>query len=205
MHMYTHSGMHWHKKWRSVKVELSPCLLEAYWSGGSNSHWATFAVDRYFEKRSQYYVEVKIVSLGSGKSKLSKDRLAIGLIDSNKTDPNTIEWHNRKGPIGEWDCASWSFLPTSGVLKSHTILGDEGMPYGHDLTVQTDDRIGMLLDLVEGKLSYFCNGTDLGVAFDCLAEQSFLLAVSIRDKVKVRLLFPPPPYHKRTIKLINYH
>ena len=196
--------MHWHKKWRSVKVELSPCLLEAFWSGGNSSHWATFAVDRYFEKRNQYYVEVKVVSLGKSKN---RDRLAIGLIDCKKTNPNTIEWHNRKGPIGEWDSASWSFLPTSGVLKSHTIAGDEGIPYGRDLTVQTDDRIGVLLDLVEGKLSYFCNGIDLGVAFafDSLTERSFLLAVSIRDKIKVRLLFPPPPYHKREIKLINYH
>lgn len=193
-------GMRWHGKWRSVKVELSRDHLEAAWLGGSTHHWATFAADRLFDKNSQYYTEIEIVSLGKTKS---KDRLAIGLVSTERTNANSIEWQNSKGPIGEWKgSASWSFLPMSGLLKSHTIA-EEGIPYGQNLMLQAGDRIGVLVDLAEGKLMYFCNGNDLGVAFDGLEERPFLLAVSIRDKVKVRLLFPPPPYHNRQIKVIR--
>lgn len=181
-------------------MELSRDLFEAGWLGGSTHHWATFAADRLFDRKSQYYTEIEIVSLGKTKS---KDKLAIGVIGCKRTNPNSIEWQNNKGPIGEWKRSeSWSFLPTSGLLKSHTIA-EEGVPFGQDLKLQAGDRIGVLVDLAEGKLMYFCNGNDLGMAFDDLEERPFLLAVSIRDKVKVRLLFPPPPYHKRQIKVIQ--
>lgn len=178
-------------------MELSADYLEANWLGGaSGSHWATFAADRLL-KRTQYYVEIEILSLGKSKS---KEKLAIGVIGCQ--DPNDIEWQNRKMPIGEWDGLSWSFFPISGTLRSHSILG-EGIPYGQNLMIQTGDRIGVLLELDEKKVIYFCNGSDLGVAFDDLEGQSFLLAVSIRDKIKVRLRFPPPPYSKRHVKLVN--
>ncbi len=192
--------MRWHSKWRSVKVDLSPGHLEAAGFGASSHHWATFAADRLFEKNAQYYTEIEILSIGKSKS---KDRLAIGLVGCKRTNPNNVEWQNHKEPIGEWKgTSSWSFLPFSGLLKSHSIAG-EGIPYGQDLMIQAGDRVGVLVDLAEGKLTYFCNGSDLGVAFDGLEEQPFLLAVSVRDKFKVRLLFPPPPYHKRQIKLIK--
>ena len=180
-------------------MELSPNKLEAAWLGGSSSHWATFAVDELFEGTGQYYTEIEILNLG--KSKL-KEKLVIGVISCSKTRANLIEWQDRKNHLGEWDIPSWSFLLTSGLLKSHTIT-DEGIPYGKDLMIQADDRIGVLVDMLEKKLTYFCNGTDLGMAFDDLNGQSFLLAVSIRDKVRVRLRFPPPPYSKRTIKLVK--
>jgi hypothetical protein len=192
--------MRWHTKWRSVKVELSRDHLEAAWLGGSTHHWATFAADRLFDKNSQYYVEIEVVTLGKIKS---KDKLAIGVVSCKQTNASAMEWQNSKGPVGEWKgMASRSFLPMSGVLKSHTIVG-EGIPYGQDLMLQSGDRIGMLVDLAGKKLTYFCNGNDLGVAFDALDERPFLLAVSIRDKVKVRLLFPPPPYQMRQIKVIQ--
>ena len=197
--------MHWHSKWRSIKVDLSPDHLEAAWIGGGSHHWATFAADRLFEKSSHYSAEIEILSLGKTRT---KNKLAIGLIGCSKTPPNSMEWQSSKEPIGEWKkVSSWSFLPISGVLKSHAI-SSEGIPYGQDLMLSTGDRIGVLVDLAERKLTYFCNGSDLGVAFDNLEERSFLLAVSIRDKIKVRLLFPPPPYHKRhvkTIRLQSYH
>ena len=140
------------------------------------------------------------MSLGKTKS---KDKLAIGLISCQQTTANAIEWQNSKAPVGDWKRnGSWSFLPMSGLLKSHTIA-EEGIPYGQNLMLQAGDRIGVLVNLAEGKLTYFCNGNDLGVAFDDLNERPFLLAVSIRDKVKVRLLFPPPPYLKRQIKVIQ--
>lgn len=178
-------------------MELSHDQLEASWLGGSSSHWATFAADRVFHKKTQYYTEIEILSLGRHKGKL-----AIGVVGCTELSPNKMEWQNSKGPVGEWRGPSWSFLPFSGLLKSHTIRS-EGVPYGKDLTIQASDRIGVLVDLVEGKLIYFCNGNDLGVAFDDLMGQSLLLAISIRDKIKVRLQFPPPPYTKRTIKLIQ--
>lgn len=181
-------------------MELSCDHLEAAWLGGNTHRWATFAADRLFEKNSQYYTEIEIVSLGKTKS---KDKLAIGLISCKRTNACSVEWQNSKDPVGDWKGnTSWSFLPMSGLLKSHTITG-EGVPYGQDLMIQAGDRIGMLVDLAEGKLTYFCNRNDLGVAFDDLEERPFLLAVSICDKVKVRLLFPPPPYHKRQIKVIQ--
>lgn len=183
-------------------MDLSRDHLEAAWlGGGSAHHWATFAADRLFDKNSQYYTEIEIISIG--KTRPSKDKLAIGLIGCKRRNANAIDWNNSKGPIGDWKGGeSWSFLPTSGLLKSHTIA-EEGIPYGENLMLQAGDRIGVLVDLAEGKLMYFCNGNDLGVAFDDLEERPFLLAVSIRDKVKVRLLFPPPPYHKRQIKVIQ--
>lgn len=185
-------------------MELSSDHLEAGWLGSSSGHWATFAADRVFEKSDQYYCEIEILSLGKSRS---KEKLAIGVVGLSKSNPNLIEWQNRKTPVGQWKGFSWSFLPISGVLKSHSIsssgAGDEEVAYGKNLMLQVGDRIGVLLDLSEGKLTYFCNGSDLGVAFDDLVEQSFLLAVSIRDKIKVRLLFPPPPYSKRKINLIR--
>ena len=194
------AGMRWHGNWRSVKVDLSADQLEASWIGSGSSHWATFAADKLFEKSGQHYAEIEILSLGKHKS--SKEKLAIGVVGCGKGGPGAIEWQNSKNPIGEWEGSSWSFLPVSGLLKSHTVAR-EGIPYGENLRIQPGDRIGVLLDISEGKVVYFCNGNDLGVAFDDLVGCSFLLAVSIRDKIKVRLRFPPPPYSKRKIRLIN--
>lgn len=192
--------MRWHGKWRSLKVELSPDLLEAAWLGSaSSSHWATFAADRLFEKNDQYYVELEILSLGKSKS---KEKLSVGVVGCPDSNPGMIEWQNRKLPLGEWEGLSWSFFPVSGTLKSHSMT-DDGIPYGENLMIQAGDRIGVLVDLSEHKMTYFCNGSDLGVAFDDLEGRAFLLAVSIRDKIKVRLLVPPPPYQKRKIKLIK--
>ncbi len=184
-------------------MDLSEDLLEASWIGSSSGHWATFAADKLFERSSQHYAEIEIVSLGKHKS--SKEKLAIGVVGCGKEGAAAVDWQNSKSPIGEWGgegSSSWSFLPISGVLKSHTIA-KEGVPYGENLMLQVGDRIGVLLDLSEGKVIFFCNGNDLGVAFDDLVGRSFLLAISIRDKIKVRLRFPPPPYSKRKIRLIK--
>lgn len=177
-------------------MELSQDQLEATLSGGS--HWATLAADKFFDGQGQYYAEIEILSLGKPKS---KETLVIGLIGCSKYVVNTIEWQNRRCPIGEWDRPSWGFLPISGLLKSSTLA--QAVPYGEDLKIQAGDRIGVLVDMYEEKMMFFCNGTDLGVAFDDLTGQSFLLAVSIRDKIRIRLRFPPPPYSKRTIKLVK--
>lgn len=192
--------MRWHKVWRSIKVALSDEQLEASWIGSSTNHWATFAADKLLEQGGQHYVEIEILSMG--KKLKEKEKLAIGVVGCGKKGPDALDWQNSKSPIGEWEGSSWAFLPISGMLKSHTIARD-GIPYGENLMIQAGDRIGVLLDLAVGKLVYFCNGTDLGVAFDDIVGHSFLLAVSIRDKIRVRLRFPPPPYSKRQIKLIN--
>lgn len=197
------TGMHWHVKWRNLKVELSPDYLEAgYLSGSSSSHWATFAADKLL-KNGRYFMEVEILNPGKTKSRdHHRERLAVGLLGCKGRNPNDMEWQNRKTPIGEWEGESWAYFPVGGMLKSHSIRG-EGIPYGQNLTLQAEDRVGILLDLPEGKLTYFCNGNELGMAFDDLQDKTFLLAVSIRDKIKVRLRFPPPPYSNRNIKLIQ--
>ena len=188
-------GMHWHMKWRSVRVNLSEDKLEASWIGSSCDHWATFAADKPFEKSSQHYTEIESLSLGKHKS--SREMLAIGLVGCGAGGPAAVDWQNSKSPIGEWGegSPSWSFLPVSGFLKSHAITR-EGVRYGENLMIQPGDRIGVFVDISEGKLVYFCNWKDLGVAFNDLVGQSFVLAVSIRGKMKVRLRFPPPPHTK---------
>ncbi len=180
-------------------MELTCHDLEASRLGGSN-HWGSFAADQLMENGKQYYAEIEILSLGKHRS---RDKLVIGLVScSTKSFANALDWQNGKKPIGEWEVPSLGFFPISGVFKSHMQEGRE-VAYGQDLKIQVGDRIGVLLDMSHKTLSFFCNGTDLGVAADTLQGKGYLLAVSIRDKIKVRLRFPPPPYSKRTIKLIT--
>ena len=183
-----------------MKIDLSPDKLEAFWTkGGVHNYWATFAGDTFFEA-GQHYVEIEIVDLG--KSKLGK-KLAIGVIECPRAKVSTVPWHDGKGSIGQWkDVSSWSFHPISGTLSSKS-LPSEGKPYTN-VKLQNGDRIGMLVDMDEQKLNYFCNGQDLGVAFENMDVKSLLPAVSIRDKIRVRLRFPPPPYSRRAIKLIHF-
>lgn len=191
---FVFTALRWHSQWRNVKVELSSNRLEAACIG--SSHWTTFAADKLFERGKQYYCEIEVLSLGK-----QKPKIAIGLIGCGKSNPNGIVWQNRR-PIGEWKEPTWTFQPISGLLKSHTV-SDGGVAYGQDLKIQVGDRIGILVDTNEGKITYFCNSTDLGVAFDELSDQFYLLAVSLRDKVKIQLRFPPPPYLNRKPKLIK--
>ena len=178
-------------------MDLSFHDLEASRLGGSN-HWGTFAADKLLEEFKQYYVEIEVLSLGKNRP---RDKLVIGLIScSSKSIANVIDWQNGRKPIGEWDTPTLGFFPISGVFKSNK-CGE--VAYGQDLKIQVGDQIGVLLDMGQKKLSFFCNGSDQGVAEDNLQGKSYLLAVSIRDKIKVRLRFPPPPYANRTIRLIQ--
>lgn len=193
--------MHWHSLWRSVKVDLSSDKLTATCrDGGSSHHWATFAADKLFEGDGQYYTEIEIMNIGKTKT---REKLAISVVQCNKSSVRNVDWQNRKHYLGEekGDTPTWSYLPFSGVIKSHT-TPPEGVPYSSDLRVEAGDHIGVLVDMYEKNLTFFCNG-DLGVAFNDLVGPSFLLAVSIRAKMKVRLCFPPPPYSKRTINVIR--
>jgi len=178
-------------------VDLSFYDLEASRLGGSN-HWGTFAADKLLEGFKQYYVEIEVLNLGKNRS---RDKLVIGLISCSSAGiANVIEWQNGRKPIGEWDTPTLGFSPISGVFKSNRC---KEVAYGQDLKIQVGDRIGVLLDMAQKKLSFFCNGSDQGVAEDNLQGKGYLLAVSIRDKIKVRLRFPPPPYVKRSIRLIQ--
>ena len=193
----------WHSKWRNVKVALSPDKLQAMWcGGGTHKYWATFAGDCFFTPPGQHYVELEVISLGKHRSTAKK--LAIGVVNCGRGQAGGLPWHDGKFPVGQWrDVQSWSFHPLSGVLNSNS-LPVEGRPYS-EVGLQEGDRIGMLVDMDEGKLSYFCNGQDLGVAFESeeVGVDSLLPAVSIRDKICVRLRFPPPPYPNRTVRLIK--
>ena len=54
----------------------------------------------------------------------------------------------------------------------------------------------MLLNKDEGTLYFFHQGMDMGLAFDNIQSEGPLPAVSIRDKVRVRLCFRPLPFSK---------
>ena len=182
-----------------MKIELSPNKLEASWSkGGVHRYWATFAGDIFF-KDGEHYFEIEIIDLG--KLKPGK-KLSIGVIGCSRDSIKNIPWHDGKYAVGHWrDFPSWSFHPISGIINSNS-LPLEGKEYAH-IALQNGDRIGVLANMEEGKLTFFCNGQDLGIAFDDMQAETLLPAVSIRDKIRVRLRFPPPPYSKRTCKLVH--
>ena len=184
-----------------MKIELSGDKLEASWSKGAHHrYWATFAADKVLEKTKKHYMELEVVEFGKQKP---QKRLAIGVVDCGKRRPSSLAWHDGQNPVGQMDdVRSWSFHPISGVKNSHA-LPCEGKPYASNISLQEGDRIGMLVDGPAKKLMFFLNGQDLGVAFDELDTSALLPVVSIRDKIKVRLRFPPPPYVKRSVKLIQ--
>ena len=163
-----------------------------------HNYWATFAGDKLFEGGQRYF-EIEIIDLG--KPRPSK-KLAIGVIGCGHMTMKSIPWHDGRYAVGQWrDIPAWSFHPISGIVNSN-VLPLEGKPYTR-IALQNGDRIGMLADMEEGKVTFFCNGQDLGVAFDGVHAKVLLPAVSFRDKIRVRLRFPPPPYSKRTSKLIR--
>lgn len=192
----------WHDLWRNVKIDLSRDKLEAAWTkGGSHNFWATFAGDKPLQRGKQHYTEIKILDLGKGKSP-KKLKLAFGVVSCSKSRAGSMPWQDGKLPIGQWEIPSWAFQPTAGVINSQD-TPPEGVKYGADVDLQNDDNLGMLVDLDEKKVIYFVNGRELGVAFDDIDAESVLPVVSIRDKIRVRLCFPPPPYNKRSIKFIK--
>ena len=190
---------HWHDKWRSVKIDLSPDKLEASWSkGGVHRYWATFGGDLFFVG-GKHYFEIEIIDLGKLRP---KKKLAIGVIGCGRDNMKNIPWHDGRHAVGQWrEFPSWSFHPISGVINSSS-LPLEGKEYAH-IALQDGDRIGVLANMEDGRLTFFCNGQDLGVAFDDVQAETLLPAVSIRDKIRVRLRFPPPPYSRRTSNLIH--
>ena len=192
----------WHSQWRNLRIELSQDRLSAWWARSlSQKYWATFACDKQLEM-GVHYMEVEIVDLGKSKS---EKKLAVGAIDCTKENLRRIDWQFGKEAIGAGvDMPGWAFHPISGVLNCSVgakCLPVEGKPYS-DIHIQTGDRIGMLLDMPAGRISFFCNGQDLGVAFEDVVVTSLLPAVSLRDKIEVKLCFPPPPYVKRAPKIV---
>ena len=196
--LFPSPAFHWHPIWRNVKIELTDDRLEATWYKGKvHNYWATFAGDKLFEG-GQHYVEIEVVDLG--RPRPSK-KLAIGVIGCTKAKAKNCPWADGKYSIGQWkEVPSWAFHPISGYINSSSLPVD-GKPYSK-FQLQNGDRIGMLVDIEERTLNFFCNGQDLGVAFTDI-DASLLPAVSIRDKIHVRLRFPPPPYSKRKSKLIH--
>ena len=167
-------------------------------------------------------MEIEIIELG--KLKPNK-KLALGVIECSGADMvKAIDWQYGEEPVGNRnDVKSWGFQPILGVIMSsvqqpagsggkHPRLSSsalppppppahaEGKPYAK-LSLQNGDRIGMLVDMLAGQLHFFCNRQDLGLAFDNVHAQNLLPVVSIRDKIRLRLLFPPPPYQSRIPQL----
>ena len=167
----------------------------------SQKYWATFACDKQLEM-GVHYMEIEIVDLGKSKS---VKKLAVGAIDCTKESLRRIDWQFGKEAIGTgMDIPGWAFHPISGVLNCSVgakCLPVEGKSYS-DIRIQVGDRIGMLVDMPAGRISFFCNGQDLGVAFEDVVVTSLLPAVSLRDKIEVKLCFPPPPYVQRAPKIV---
>ena len=129
----------------------------------------------------------------------------MGVIDCSTEGLKSIDWQFGKEAVGtSEDMPGWAFHPISGVLNCSVgtkCLPSEGKPYS-GIQLQAGDRIGMLVDMPAGRINFFCNGQDLGVAFEGVISTSLLPAVSLRDKIVVKLCFPPPPYVKRVPKII---
>lgn len=193
----------WHDNWRNVRIELSSSKLEAAWGRcGQPKCWATFAGNVFFE-RGQHYFELELLDLGRVRSSGSK-KLAVGLIgiSHRAAAAKSVPWQDGKHAVGQWaEPASWAFHPLSGVVNSRS-LPPEGRHYS-DIEVQEGDRIGTLVDMDQRTVSFFCNGQDLGVAFEEIEAESLLPAVSIRDKLRLRLCFPPPPFTKRKPRFVQ--
>ena len=201
-HLFLFVDFRWHDLWRNVKIDLSKDKLQAAWTkGGSHNFWATFAGDKPFQKGRQHYAEIEIRDLGKSKSP-KKFKLAFGVVSCTKSRAGSLPWQDGKQPIGQWEVPSWAFQPTTGVINSRD-TPPEGVKYGNDIDLQNGDYLGILVDLDEKKVIYFVNGRELGVAFDDVDAESVLPVVSIRDKICVRLRFPPPPYNKRSVTFIK--
>ena len=206
----------WHTNWRNVKIELSPEKLEAWSTSSSHKHkyWSTLAGDILI-REGQHYFEIELVKI----SQKTSPKIALGVITlKNGALPSNINWQEGKHPIGHSalfsstspsflpqqqqhsneDYSAWSYLPSDG--KKLSTFSKGGLSYGDIPPLQNDDRIGMLISVREGTLSFFLNGQDLGVAFTNLVPP-LLPAVSICDKAHIRLMFPPPPYLKRNPRL----
>ena len=184
-----------------MRIELSQDRLSAWWARStSQKYWATFACDKLLEM-DVHYMEIEIVDLGKSKS---VKKLAVGVMDCSDGNLKGIDWQFGKEAMGtSADMPGWAFHPISGVLNCSAgtaSLPIEGKPYS-DIHLQTGDRIGMLVDMPAGRISFFCNGQDLGVAFEGVGSSPLLPIVSLRDKMEVKLCFPPPPYVKRMPKI----
>ena len=138
-----------------------------------------------------------------GRLRPGKKRLALGVIACSKAKVNSALWQDSKCCIGEWkDTCSWAFNPLVGTKNCHS-FPVEGKHYAH-IKADVGDRVGMLIN-VEGKMiHFFFNGQDLGVAFDSVYANALLPAVSIQDKVRVQLCFPPPPYSNRSPTTVQF-
>lgn len=148
----------------------------------------------------QLYVELNIQEMG--KIRLGKEKLAFGVIACSQSVVGSLPWQECKTCIGQWEeSRSYSYQPLVGTKHCH--LFPVGKVYTSSIQLQVDDRIGMLINKDESTLHFFHNGVDLGFAFDNLPSEAFLPAVSIRDKVRVRLCFPPPPYSNRDPKIVR--
>lgn len=137
-------------------------------------------------------------------------KVAFGVIQFAALVGDIIDWQSGKKPIGQLSVTSsaslnqtyhsWSYLVTSGkLLSSHSSVEKD---YCEPIVLDRDDRIGMLIEMDSRgtTVHYFCNGRDLGVAFNNL-KGPFLPVMSVCDKFHVRLSFPPPPYEHRNAQL----
>ena len=158
--------------------------------------------------RGDYYMELQILDLA--KHHIHKNwftKIALGVLQCSELSAKDIQWQDGKHPIGQFtsqssqDHNSWGYIVTSGV-KVSTVTGVED-EYGSIPALAVGDRIGMLVSVSQhqpSSISFFCNGLDLGVAYNNLSPP-LMPVLSVCDKFHVRVRFPPPPYSKRNPRL----
>ena len=145
-------------------------------------------------ENGELYVELSILDIG--KSRPGKEKLVFGVIDCTPSVADSLAWQDCKTCIGQLDdVKSFAFSPLAGTKNCY--LFPEGKPYTNSIQLELDDKLGMLVNTYEGTVCFFHNGMDLGMAFDGIRSKGLLPAVSVRDKARIRLCFPPPPYSQR--------
>ena len=172
-----------------------PCCTQMYMY-----RYVLYSVGNQLVENGQLYVELTILEMG--RNKPGKEKLAFGVIECTPATVNSLSWQECKHCVGQLESTrSFAFLPQVGTRNCD--LFPDGKTYADSIQLEVDDKLGMLINKDDATLHFFHNGMDLGLAFDSIRSESLLPAVSLRDKVRVRLCFPPPPYSQRDPKLVR--
>lgn len=154
-------------------------------------------------------MEIEITDMA--KHHIHKNRftkIALGVIQCSDSSAHDIPWQDGTNYVGRLTTASyqghnsWGYVATSAI-KVSTTTGAREEDYGNFSTFVVGDRIGMLVEVNEqepSSISFFCNGTNLGVAYSNLSPP-LIPVLSVCDKFSIRLRFPPPPYSRRDPRL----
>lgn len=149
--------------------------------------WRTAVCTNSLTGSSVYYWEVTLVKLSETGNAI------IGVCEAD---------HELSGWIGQTPAhLGWSFHGSAGGSKAYTYhSGAYNSNYGRPM--KQGDVVGVLVDLVQGELSFFINGQSLGVAFTNLTRQTLAPAVSLIESGD-SVCFSSPIYVLHTDSLLH--